>query len=585
MEPRAAAAILSEVATLLELRGERADKSRALRDAARALLQDSDTATDGPDAPLSGRTVLQGLDASTTAILREIDESGDSDTLHVLRETTPEGFFDMLRVPGLGTKRIREIHAGLGLETLHELELAAKDGRLAALPRFGARAAERILRGIAYLRESGQPTLYPHARAEAGALVDALRAWQGVSRVELAGSLRRSCEVIGDIDVVVAAESPAEVSARLSSLPGVRDAMSTGHHAVSLRFEDGTRADVYCVDIARFPVALWRATGSAEHCADVLADAQSLTMVGDQLRDADGRTVPIDSEGALYHAFGLQFTPPELREGMGEVDAARAGALPALIEAHDIRGVLHCHSQYSDGTTTIEQLAQGARARGWTYLGITDHSQSSFYAGGLSPDAVLRQHEEIDRLNDALDGIRILKGIEADILPDGTVDYDNALLDRFDYVIASVHSRFAMDETQMTDRVVRAMDDPHVTILGHPTGRLLLTREPYAIDMETVLRHAAAVGVAVELNADPHRLDLDWRWLRVAQRVGATIEIGPDAHSLDGLDHMQIGIGIARKGWLSPANVLNARDVAGVLSFAGARRGVTPGPAASGGAR
>lgn len=573
MEPRAAAIILTEIATLLELRGERADRSRALRSAARALVSgDVDAEGDESSASLMARAREHGVDESTLKVLHEMDETGDSDTLHLLRETTPEGLLDMLRVPGLGTKRIREIHAGLGLETLHELEQAAKDGRLAALPRFGSRAAERIRRGIAYLRESGQPTLYPHALAEGSALVGVLRTWPGVLRVELAGSLRRRCEVIGDLDLVIGADAPSAVSARLSTLPGLRDAMDNGGNATTLHFEDGTRADIYCVDLTHFPVALWRATGSAEHCADVLADSEGLTLVGDQLRDASNRAVPVESEEALYELLGLAYTAPELREGLGEVDAARREALPELIDESDIRGVLHCHSEYSDGTTTIEQLALAARARGWGYLGITDHSQSSFYAGGLSRDAVLKQHDEIDRLNASSDGIRILKGIEADILPDGAIDYDENLLERFDYVVASVHSRYAMDEDQMTARVLRALDNPMVTILGHPTGRLLLSREGYAIDIEAVLRHAAAVGAAVELNADPHRLDLDWRWLRVAREVGATVEIGPDAHSIEGLDHMRIGIGVARKGWLSRSNVLNAREVEGVLSFAKSRR-------------
>ncbi len=234
----------------------------------------------------------------------------------------------------------------------------------------------------------------------------------------------------------------------------------------------------------------------------------------------------------------------------------------------DIRGVLHCHSQYSDGQATIAEMAAAAKARGWSYLGISDHSESAFYAGGLSRDSLAAQHEEIDRVNETFDDFRVLKGIEADILADGRVDYDEALLERFDYVIASVHSRFGMDERAMTDRVLRALDCPHVTILGHPTGRLLLTREPYAIDMDAVLDKAAARGVAVELNADPHRLDIDWTLCRRAKELGVAVEIGPDAHSTHSLDNVEIGIGIARKGWLEPADVLNAGDVEAVLARA-----------------
>lgn len=513
-----------------------------------------------------------GIDQESAAILGEVDDTGDSDRLHFLRETTPEGLFDMLRIPGLGTKRISEIHSGLGIETMHDLQQAAVDGRLAALPRFGLRAADRVRRGIALLRESGEPTLFPHALAEAHRLMEAIAATPGVFHVELAGSLRRRCEIIRDIDLVVVAERPLDIGQRLSMLHGVRDTMATGRGSMALRFEEGTSADLYCVDPAHFAAALWRATGSAEHCADALMEAPHLTMVGDELRDAAGRPLLLAGEAAFYTALGLPYIEPELREGMGEVAAARDGRLPKLVSDSDVQGVLHCHSAYSDGTTTISDMAEAASARGWRYLGVTDHSHSSFYAGGLTRDAILRQHDEIDRVNAAMPGFRVLKGIEADILPDGRVDYDDEVLDRFDFVVASVHSRFGMTETQMTDRVLRALDDPHVTILGHPTGRLLLTREPYAIDIDAVVKRAAAVGVAVELNADPHRLDLDWRLLRLVRDAGATVEIGPDAHSIDGLDHMEVGIGIARKGWLRASDVLNTRDVEGVLDFSRRRR-------------
>jgi DNA polymerase (family 10) len=261
-----------------------------------------------------------------------------------------------------------------------------------------------------------------------------------------------------------------------------------------------------------------------------------------------------------------------LREGLGEADAAAAGTIPALIALEDIRGALHCHSQYSDGGATIAELAADARRRGWSYLGVSDHSQSAFYAGGLTADSLARQHDEIDAINASFSDFRVLKGVEADILPCGRIDYPVEVLDRFDYVIASVHSRFGMNETQMTDRVLKALEDPHRAVLGHPTGRLLLTREPYAIDMEAVLERAGALGVAVELNADPHRLDLDWRLARSAGRHGARIEIGPDAHSVDGLDNMALGIGMARKAWLAAGDVINTRTADEVVAFASRRR-------------
>jgi DNA polymerase (family 10) len=294
----------------------------------------------------------------------------------------------------------------------------------------------------------------------------------------------------------------------------------------------------------------------------------------DAVRRNDGSVIAIPDEHTLYAVAGLAWVPPEMREGRGEVEASMRHALPTLLDERDILGVLHCHSHYSDGHGTIAELARAAQSRGWRYLGISDHSQSAFYAGGLSRDDVLRQHDEIDAVNEELSGsgFRVLKGIEADILPCGRVDYDAQLLDRFDYVIGSVHSRFGMNQTQMTERVLKALDDPHVTILGHPTGRLLLTREPYAIDMDAVLEKAGRIGVAVELNADPHRLDLDWRLAKLARKYGARIEIGPDAHSVDGLENMALGIGMARKAWLRPEDVINTRSAEAFVDFATRRR-------------
>jgi len=576
MDSRTAAHVLNEIAALLELHGENKFKTRAYRTAAKAVI-----ALDTDDlAPLhhSGElAALKGLGPATLAVLEDLIATGDSEYLELLREKTPEGLIEMLRVPGLGTAKIHLIHQGLGIETLLELEEAARDGRLAKLPRFGEKTAEKVLKGIAFLKETGALVLYPHASAEAHRLLAGVRRHPDVVRAELAGSVRRRREVIRDIDIVaVVRGSPATVAASFARAPGVRDIVGGGSRSITVRYVDGTLLDLHCVRPTQFAVALWRATGSPEHEAEVRARAaeRGLSIVDDELLDRAGNRVPVDSEAALYGAVGLAFVPPELREGLGEVAAAAQGALPRLVDPGDIRGVLHCHSDYSDGSATIAEMARAARDRGWRYLGISDHSQSAFYAGGLTRDAVLRQHDEIDEVNAALasSGFRVLKGIEADILPCGRVDYDSQVLDRFDYVIGSIHSRFGMSETQMTERVLKALDDPHLTILGHPTGRLLLTREPYAIDMEAIIERAGEVAAAIELNADPHRLDLDWRLCRTAKEHGVLIEIGPDAHSTHGLDNVEIGVGIARKGWLEASNVLNARSADEVLQFAAQRR-------------
>lgn len=574
MEPRVAAHALAEIATLLELRGAEPFKSRAFAAAAR-VVQGLPVDDITPLVRSREITRLRGIGPVTLAVLDELVETGDSEYLDLLRETTPEGLIEMLRIPGLGPARIHKLHAGLGVDTVQELEEAALDGRLASLPGFGEKTAARILRGIASLRESTGQMLFSLADAVARRLREVVERRPGVVRVAIAGSLRRRMEIVRDIDLVVAcSDQPARVAADLSTVGGVREVIGGGGASIVVRFQNGTRADLHCVREDSFAVALWRATGSAEHVAAVegVARERGFRLEHDQLLGPDGRPIPLESEEQLYESLGLEWVPPELRENQGEVAAARAHALPRLVEKADLRGVLHCHSNFSDGTTTIEQMALAARARGWSYLGITDHSQSAFYAGGLTRDAILRQHEEIDRVNARVAGIRVLKGIEADILADGRVDYGADLLDQFDYVVGSVHSRFGMTEAQMTERILRALEDPHLTILGHPTGRLLLTREAYAVDLSAVIERAAELHVAIELNCDPHRLDLDWRWLRVARERGAVVEIGPDAHSPEGLDNVELGIGIARKAWLGADHVLNARDVDGVLAFARARR-------------
>jgi len=576
MDSRSASHVLSQIAAYLELRGENRYKARAYLTAASGILA---LATDdlGPLLRSGEIGKVRGLGPATLSVVRDLVETGSSSYLDQLRESTPEGLLDMLKIPGLSAEKIHKIYEELEISDVVHLEEAARDGRLAKIRGFGPKTAERILKGIAFSRETGVFELYPRARIEAEHLVTLVREHPEIDEAIIAGAIRRHREVVSGVSIVArcrAAADPARVATSFTRLASVREATGEETDTVEIHFVDGVRLQLRCVSVANFAIALWRATGSEEHIELLHARfaMRGLSIVGDELQDAHGTAIPISDESALYRAAGLDYIEPELREAEGEVDASARHALPQLLELNDIRGVLHCHTHYSDGKDSIADMARGARTRGWDYIGISDHSAAAFYASGLSREKVLAQLEEIDGLNAGVTDFRILKGIEADILADGRLDYDAELLAQFDYVIGSIHSRFGMDGPAMTERVLRALDEPFLTILAHPTGRLLLSREPYAIDVDAVIDKAADVGVAVELNADPRRLDLDWRHLIEAKRRGATVALGPDAHSVNSLDNVVIGVGMARKGWLEASDLLNTRDAGAILDFARRRR-------------
>ena len=576
MDSRSAAHVLNQIGALLQAKGEQRFKARAYAGAARALIA-LDTDDLGPLLKSGELADTPGIGPATLSVVRDLVETGESRYLNQLSEGMPEGMLDLMEVPGLTPARIQLIHDTLGVENLDDLERVAREGQLAELPKFGKKTAEKILRGIEIVRRDAHLQRFPAAIVEAAMILANVVKHPEVTHAEIAGSVRRHNELVSDIDMVAECSAdPAKVAASFARSPGVREATTKEDPgSVHIRFVDGTHLDMHCVSKADYPLALWRATGSNLHVEEMtaLANERGFEIKGNSLR-RDGKRVPLEEENDLFRALDIQVIPPEMREGMGEVDAAGRKELPDLVTFEDIRGILHCHSDYSDGVASIEEMAAAAQARDWDYIGISDHSESAFYAGGLKRDKLMRQLEEIDELNSRLTGFRVLKGIEADILADGRVDYDAQILEMFDYVIGSIHSRFSMDGDAMTKRVLAAMDDPHLTILAHPTGRLLLSREPYALDIEAVLEKALAVGVAVELNCDPHRLDLDWRYCRQGRELGVTIEIGPDAHSPAGLDNVHVGVGLARKAWLAAGDILNTRSADEIVAFARKRRGL-----------
>jgi DNA polymerase (family 10) len=568
MDKGAIAHALEEMAALLDLKGENSFKVRAFQNAARTV---ETFPGDLAAAVASGEFArVKGIGPGTLEVVRECLASGRSSALDALHAEVPPGLVAMLRISGMGSAKVRAVHHDLGITSLDALEAAARDGRLAALKGFGEKTAAKILKGVEFLRRTAGLRLVHHGDRLAARLAQTIAALPGVDLLLVAGDLRRRLEVIRDVDLVALTNAaPASLAEALVRGGAATATLSSDAAGFRVRLEGGATATVACAAPARSGHALAWATGSRSHL-DLLerrAAEQGLTLDASGLRRS-GADVPCADEEALYAALGLAWIPPELREGADEVARAAAGTLPRLVERADLRGLLHCHTTYSDGSNSVAELAEACRTLGYAWLGITDHSVAAAYAGGLSAERVAQQHAEIDAWNRASADLRIFKGVEADILADGRLDYGPDLLGRFDFVIGSVHSRFDLDVETMTARVLRALDDPHLTILGHPTGRLLLTRDPYPVDMHRVIARAAERGVAIEINADPQRLDLDWRLCREARDAGVAISIGPDAHSLAGLANVDVGIGIARKGWLRAEDILNTKDAEGFSEYA-----------------
>ncbi|WP_103026350.1 helix-hairpin-helix domain-containing protein [Salinibacter altiplanensis] len=540
------AQLLQETADLLELTGGNPHRARAFSRAARSL-QDLDE----PAAKrLSEETLVEasGIGDGMADHIGDIVHGGSFELRDELQSAVPPGLMDVLQVNGLGTKRTRRLWTELGIASLDELEQAAESDQIMSLDGFGAKTQQNILENVRQLRRYEAQWRLADAWGATRPFLEALRALDAVGRAVPTGALRRRAETMERADVLVSTANPTSVTKWLDGRlddPSEEDAVVTG------RLNEGLPVAVHLASPDRFGTAWWRTTGASDHCAAVTERASS---PGDH-----------PDENALYHAVGLSFVPPALREGQGEVRAAADDELPTLLTTEDLDGCLHNHSTYSDGSHTLREMAVAARDRGYSYFGICDHSQSLQIADGLPPEEVRDQHEAVARLNDELaDGappFRVFHGIESDILRDGSLDYERELLDAFDFVVGSVHTGFSMTEDEATERLVRAVEAPHTRILGHPTGRLLLGREGYPIDHERVIEACAEHDVALELNANPHRLDLDWRWVRHATDHGVLISVNPDAHAISELDYVTWGVAVGRKGWLTPDQCLNAKSL------------------------
>ncbi len=571
MDKRDVARTLEEIAVLLELKGENPFKVRAYDNAARAidgLAQDLGTAVE--DGTL---LEVQGIGESIARNITELWKTGRMKYHEDLVAATPPGYLDMIRVPGLGPKKVRALGEALQITSLAELKHAAENGEIRALKGFGEQSEKKILKGIALVEAGSARHLASEVRALAEDLLVTLRKLPAVKQAEVGGSLRRWLETVKDVDILVATDDAAEVTkAFLKLVPGA-GVIASGETKTSVRLPSGLAIDLRLVLPKEFPFALHYFTGNVAHNIRVRARAIDRGWsLNEYALSGKKRHAPIASEADLFRVLGLAYIEPELREDRGEIEAAEKDALPKLITLADIRGLLHCHTTYSDGRSTLEEMARSAEAWGASYLGITDHSASARYANGLTEADLKRQHEEIDGWNAKSKKLRILKGAEVDILPDGTLDYPEKVLARLDFVVASIHTNFTMGEEEMTKRVVRALKNRHVGILAHPTGRLLLQREGYRIQLDEVYRAAASEGVVIEVNGNPHRLDLDWREHRAAKEHKLKFAINPDAHVATGYDDVRYGIGAARKGWLTKNDVINTLPVEKALALLQARR-------------
>lgn len=575
------ASLLHEITTLMELAGEDSFRSGAFSRAGRTI----ETLPDSVAAKVKDGTLdsVPGLGKTLKETVTHLVETGTCKQLDDLREKTPPGLVQMLRIPGVGPKKVRAMHLELGIDTLAQLKKACEAGKVAGLKGFGEKTQAKILEGLAFVEQSSQRVRLDQALAVAEPLVAAIRAMEGVEHAELAGSLRRRRETVKDIDIVATVADSREATTILEAftrLPGVERVVGQGDTKASVvaKLGEGTKAirinaDLRVVSTHAFPFALNYFTGSKEHNVALRQRAQALGLkLNEYGLEGEGGGKKCKDEAAVYQALGLEYVVPELRENTGEVQAALDGKLPTLVNIDQVKGVFHNHTTASDGIHTLEEMAEAARALGYQWLGIGDHSQSLTIANGLSPDRVRDQWREIDRLNRKWKGFRILKGSEVDILPDGSLDFDDDLLAGFDYVVASVHTHFNQPREEMTARIVKALENPFVTMLGHPTGRLLLRREAYAVDLEEVLQAAKRYDKWVEINANPMRLDLDWVHCRRARELGVRLVTNPDAHAAEELANTIYGVEVARRGWIGPKQLANTLDLDGVLEELEARR-------------
>jgi len=571
LDKPAVAKALREMGLLLELKGENPFKVRAYETGARALEESPEDL---------GRLVaekrlreIRGIGEALAGKIADLHLTGKTALLDRLHSELPPGILELSRIPDLGPKKIAALNASLGVGSVADLKAACIAGRVRELKGFGERTEQKILEGIRRLESREKRALLSDALEAGEAFLRHVRASPAAARADLAGSLRRWKETVGDIDLVAASDRPEELSAHVRAYPLVEEVLARGDTKTTVRLAGGLQADFRVVPPGDYATLLHHLSGSKAHHVRLrgLARDRGLTLSEWGLaRIDDASKLPVAEEADIYRALSMQYVPPELREDQGEVEAALAGTLPGdLVRMEDVRGMVHCHTKHSDGHATVEEMALAAEAMGMEYLTITDHSPSAAYAGGVTLDRLKAQWEEIDRVQEKVK-VKLLRGTESDILEDGALDYPDAILEQMDVVIASIHSRMKMDEDSMTRRIARAMRLPVYKIWGHASGRLLQERDAYACRVEEVLDAIAASRAAIEVNGDPHRLDMEPRWIRLARERGIPFVVSTDAHSTAGLQYLRFAVATARRGWLRRSEVLNT------LPFDAFRKAVRP---------
>jgi DNA polymerase (family 10) len=565
------------IARLLELKGENPFKIRAYLHAAKAL----ETLSEPLEKLIAEDRLVavDGIGKATAEKIATLSTTGRLDYYNDLRDEFPPDILTLFDIQGLGGKKIKVLWDSLKIHSVTSLERACKDGRIATLPGFGEKTATNILKAIEHMRSHAGEFRYSDIAALAGSLLEDLRGHPDVGQAQIAGSFRRKKEIVRDLDFLISTKNPEEVMGFFTGHSLVENILSKGATKSSVILKNGIQCDLRAVDAAEFPFALNYFTGSKEHNVRMRSRALSRGWSLNEYRfsAADGRQLreplpEVYEEYDIYRALGLDPIEPELRENHGEIEAAEKHALPRLIEWSNLRGAFHNHTNESDGRSTLEDMVAAAKELGLEYLGIADHSKASFQANGLDEKRLAAQAACIAEINATEKDIHIFAGTECDILKDGSLDFTDEILASLDYVVGSIHSSFSMPAAEMTKRIIRAMENPYITMLAHPTGRLLLGREPYQLDIPAILDAAAATSTFIELNANPRRLDLDWRWWQLAKEKGVKCVINPDAHSTAGLQDLIFGIGIARKGWLTKDDVINTLPLAKVRAILQAKR-------------